>query len=111
MPGPLASSRQPVCKVQKRQGVRLLGVGFCQVGENHRVLSILAQVSQWSGDCGSWLGRRVYREGREEKVGGCWQRERKQRRIVSSVQGGVCEILGCISSDWHMLGIGLPFSE
>lgn len=47
----------------------------------------------------------------EEKVGGCWQRERKQRQIVSCVQGSVCEILGCISSDWHMLGIGLPFSE
>lgn len=57
----------PACvQVQKRQGVRLLGVGFCQVGENHRVLGILAQVSQWSGDCGSWLGRRVCREGRRE---------------------------------------------
>lgn len=32
------------------------------------------------------------REGREEKVGGSWQRERKQRRIVSSVQGAVCAI-------------------
>lgn len=42
------------------------------------------------------LGRRVCRE---EKVGGSWQRERKQRPIVSSVQDGVCEILGCISSD------------
>lgn len=51
------------------------------------------------------------REGRGEKVGGSWQRKWKQRQTVSSVQGGVCAILGCISSDWHMLGTGLSLSE
>lgn len=33
----------PACvQVQRRQGVRLPRVGFCQVGEKHRVLGILA---------------------------------------------------------------------
>lgn len=51
---------------------------------------------RWSGGCGSRLGRRVCRE---EKVGGNWQREGKQRPMVRSVQDGVSAILGCISSD------------
>lgn len=59
----------------------------------------------------SWLwiqaGRRVCREGREKMVGGSWQRERKQRRIVSSVQGGVCAILAVspvIGTCWSHVG-------
>ena len=55
--------------------------------------------ASWSGGCRSRLGRRVCKEGREEKVGGNWQRERKQRRIVSSVQGDVCAIPAVISRD------------
>lgn len=69
------------------------------------MLGILVAGERWSGGCGSRVRRR------EEKVEGSWQRERKQRPIESSVQDDVCEILGCISSDWHMLGTELLLSE
>lgn len=49
-------------------------------------------------------GKRMCREGRE----GRWEgtgRESKQRRTVICVHSTVCEILGCISSDWHVLVI------
>lgn len=84
----------PACvQVQRRQGIGLPKIDFLQVREKPRVLGIVAAGEQpWSGGCGSRLGRRVWRERREEKVGGNWQRERKQRRIVSSVQGDMCAI-------------------
>lgn len=54
--------------------------------------------------CDCRLGR-----GCAEKVGeGRWEgagREGKQRRTVICVHSGVCEILGCISSDEHVFVI------
>lgn len=49
-------------------------------------------------------GNRVCREVREGRWEGAG-RESKQRRTVISVHSGVCEILGCFSSDWYMLAI------
>ena len=67
-----------------------------------RVLRMLTAGKSWKAG----YGCRMCREGREGRWEGAGRvQEQRQRRAVICVHSGVWEVLGCVSSVWHVLVI------